>query len=165
MRGFANRGKQVPGSKENDSFAAPADSQDEPDAPPLTAEQAAQLRRQMPQVSPWAVVAGQAGVGLLAAVVAGAWSGNAAIGVSLGYGALAVAVPAAVMVRALHRGAGSWFLLWELVKIGLSVAFLAAAPVLVPGLSWLSLLAGVVLATKMYWVALAWSRRPSRTGD
>ena len=155
----------MPGTYKNDSFAEPADSQDKPDAPPLTAEQAAQLRRQMVQVSPWAIVAGQAGVGLLAAGVAGAWSGDVVIGLSLGYGALAVAVPAAVMARALSRGAGSWFLLWEMVKIGLTLALLVSAPVLVPGLSWLALLAGVVLATKMYWVALAWSRRPRRTGD
>ena len=31
--------------------------------------------------------------------------------------------------------------------------------------AWLALLAGVVLATKMYWVALAWTRRPRRTGN
>jgi ATP synthase protein I len=69
------------------------------------------------------------------------------------------------MARALSRGAGSLFLFWELVKIALSVAVLAAAPRLVHGLNWLALLAGVVLATKMYWVALAWSRRPRQTGN
>ncbi len=155
----------MPGSKQNDNIAAFADSQDDSPAPPLTAEQAQALRRQMPQVSPWAIVGGQVGAGLLAALAAGAWFGNPAIGGSLAYGALAVAVPAGLMARALSRGAGSWFLLWELVKLGLTVALLAASPKLVPGLNWLALLAGVVLATKMYWVALAWTRRPRRTGN
>ena len=164
--------QQMPSSKQDDNFAASAafdDPQDDPPAPPLTAEQARELRRRMPQVSPWAIVGGQVGVGLLAALAAGAWSGRWPIGWSLAYGALAVAIPAGLMARAMVRGsrsgAGAGFLLWELVKIGLTVALLAAAPKLVPGLNWLALLAGVVLATKMYWVALAWSRRPGRTGN
>ncbi len=112
-------------------------------------------------------------MGLLAALAAGAGFGFWPIGWSLAYGALAVAIPAGLMARALVRsgrhgdrqGGGAGFLLWELVKIGLTVALLAAAPKLVPELHWLALLAGVVLATKMYWVALAWSRRPRRTGN
>ena len=130
---------------------------------PQTAEQARHEREQIPQVSPWWIVGGQLAVGLLAASVAWAWSGNRALGLSLLYGSLAVAVPAGLYARALARGAGASFLLWELVKIGLTVALLAAAPKVVPGLSWLALLAGVILATKMYWVALAWVRRPRRT--
>jgi len=43
---------------------------------------------------------------------------------------------------------------WELVKIVLTVAMLAAAPRLVPGLSWLALLAGMVITMKTYWIAL-----------
>jgi ATP synthase protein I len=43
---------------------------------------------------------------------------------------------------------------WELVKIVLTVAALAAAPWVVPGLVWLALLAGMVLTLKMYWFAL-----------
>ena len=43
---------------------------------------------------------------------------------------------------------------WELVKIALTVAMLAAAPRLVPGLSWLALLAGMVVTMKTYWIAL-----------
>ena len=34
------------------------------------------------------------------------------------------------------------------------LAMLAAAPKLVPGLSWLALLAGLVVVMKTYWVAL-----------
>ncbi len=138
---------------------------EEAPASPLTAEQANELRGRMNQVSPWAIVGSQVGAGLLAAWAAGAWLGDFAIGWSLGYGALAVAVPAGVFARALRRGGGATILLWEWVKLGLTVALLLAAPRLVPGLNWLALLAGVVLATKMYWVALVFARRPRRTGN
>jgi ATP synthase protein I len=43
---------------------------------------------------------------------------------------------------------------WEIAKIVLTVALLAAAPRLVPDLSWLALLAGMVVTMKTYWVAL-----------
>ena len=43
---------------------------------------------------------------------------------------------------------------WELVKIALTVAMLAAAPRVVPGLSWLALLVGMVVTMKTYWIAL-----------
>ena len=132
---------------------------------PLSAEQARQLREQSPPISPWSIVGAQAAVGLVSALVAWAVTGDRGIAVSLLYGAWAVALPAALYARALARGVGAGFLWWELVKIGLTVAFLAAAPKLVSGLSWLGLLAGVILATKMYWVALAFTRRPRRTGN
>lgn len=67
-----------------------------------------------------------------------------------------------MFVRGVTRGsragpasvALSRFFAWELIKLALTVAFLAAAPWLVGGLSWLALLAGVVAAMQMYWVAL-----------
>ena len=43
------------------------------------------------------------------------------------------------------------FLFWEGVKILLSVAMLAAAPWILPGLSWIGLLIGMVLVLKVYW--------------
>lgn len=137
---------------------------------PLTAEQARQLRDAQPQLSPWWVVGAQGVVGLVSALVAAGVTAQAQVGWSLLYGALAVALPAALYARALARMAsrrryGAGFFVWELVKVGLTVALLAAAPRLVPGLDWLALLAGVVLATKMYWVALAFTRRPRRNGN
>lgn len=135
---------------------------------PLSAEQAQELRKRQPPVSPWRVVMGQVVVGLLAAGVAWAWTGQRSVGGSVAYGALAVAIPAALYARALARGAGAGagWMVWELIKIGLTVALLVAAPRLVSGLSWLGLLAGVILATKMYWVALAWWPRPAKeTGN
>jgi len=43
---------------------------------------------------------------------------------------------------------------WELVKIMLTVAMLAAAPKVVAHLSWLALLVGMVVTMKTYWIAL-----------
>jgi ATP synthase protein I len=141
--------------------------QEQPPVKPLSAEQARKLRERHPPVSPWWVVGGQVVVGLVAALVAWAITGRSAIGWSVGYGALAVAVPAAVFARgltgriaSLNAGAAAFgFMLWEMVKIALTVAMLMAAPRLVGNLSWPALLVGLVLAMKVYWVALAFAPR------
>lgn len=148
------------------------DDQDAAGAPraPLTAEEARLLRQRMPTLPACKVVLAQALAGLLVALVAGVVSGRPPVGWSVAYGALAVAVPAALFARVLARRAaagrfGAGVLVWELVKIALTVALLLAAPRLVPGLNWLGLLGGVIVATKMYWVALALMRRPRNNGD
>jgi ATP synthase protein I len=41
-----------------------------------------------------------------------------------------------------------------MVKLGVSVFLLVMAPRMVPGLSWVALLIGLVLTMKIYWVAL-----------
>ena len=46
------------------------------------------------------------------------------------------------------------FFVWEMVKLGVSVFLLVMAPRMVPGLSWVALLIGLVLTMKIYWVAL-----------
>lgn len=134
---------------------------------PLSAEEARRVREQNPPVSPWWVVAGQAGVGLVSALLAWAITGRHNVGWSVAYGALAVVVPAAVFARgltgrfsSLNAGAAAvGFLVWEMVKIALTLAMLALAPRLVAGLSWPALLVGLVLAMKVYWVALAFAPR------
>jgi ATP synthase protein I len=149
------------------SAPLPEDAQDPP-VSPLSAEEARRVREQNPPVSPWWVVVGQAGVGLVAALLAWAFTGKQNVGWSVAYGALAVLVPAAVFARGLTGkfssiNAGSaavGFLLWEMVKIALTFAMLVAAPGLVAGLSWPALLIGLVLAMKVYWVALAFAPRP-----
>ena len=132
------------------------------DFKPLTAQEAEQWRRRNPPVSVWKVVAGQAMVGLLVALVAWVWTGRAAVGWSAAYGALAVVAPAALFARGVLRRKASanpraamvGFFGWAIAEIVLTVALLAAAPGLVPELSWIALLAGMVIAMKMYWVAL-----------
>nr|WP_207794045.1 ATP synthase subunit I [Ramlibacter algicola] len=133
----------------------------------MDAEQARRLREQHPPVSPWWVVAGQAVVGLVAALVAWIATGRPSAGWSAGYGALSVMIPAAVFARgltgrfsSLNAGTAAFgFLVWEMVKIALTVAMLVAAPGLVRELSWPALLVGLVLAMKVYWVALAFAPR------
>lgn len=135
---------------------------------PLSAEEARRVREQNPPVSPWRVIAGQAGVGFVSAVLAWAITGKQNVGWSVAYGALAVLLPAAVFARGLTGKVSSLnagtaavgFLLWEMVKIALTIAMLLAAPRLVAGLSWPALLIGLVLAMKVYWVALAFGARP-----
>jgi ATP synthase protein I len=149
----------------------PEDTEEAPPIKPLTAEEARRLREQNPPVSPWWVVAGQAVVGLVTALAAWALTGRQNVGWSAGYGALAVVIPAAVFARgltgrfsSLNAGtAAVGFLLWEMVKVALTLAMLVAAPGLVPGLSWPALLVGLILAMKVYWVALAYAPKKSKT--
>lgn len=104
----------------------------------------------------------QVAVGLCVALLAGWVSGQAPVAWSAGYGALAVVLPAALFARGLvrqsaaaHPGAALvGLLVWELVKIALTVAMLFAAPRLIAQLSWLALVVGFVVTMKVYWVAM-----------
>ncbi|AOG22702.1 ATP synthase subunit I [Acidovorax sp. RAC01] len=135
---------------------------EESDFKPMTAQEAQEWRRRNPPISIWQVVAGQALVGVLVALAAWLLTGKASAGWSAGYGALAVVVPAGLFARGVlrqkakldPRAAMAGFFGWEIAKIVLTVALLAAAPRLVPDLSWLALLAGMVVTMKTYWVAL-----------
>ena len=137
----------------------------------LSADEARQLREQLPMVSPWRVVAWQVAVGVAVALAAGALTGRPDIGWSAGYGALAVVIPAVIFARgltgrfsSLNAGtAAVGFMAWEMVKLAASIALLAAAPRLVPGLSWPALLVGLVLTMKVYWVALAFKPAPRKS--
>lgn len=132
---------------------------------PLSRTEAQALREQHPTLSPWAVLAGQAGAGLMVGVVALLLTGEAGVGWSALYGAAAVVIPGAVFARGLTSkmslanpaAAVTGFFLWEMVKIGLTVAMLVAAPWVVLDLSWLAMVAGFVVTMKVYWLAL-WFR-------
>lgn len=129
---------------------------------PLTHEEAKKVRELNPPFSLWSVWAGQVGVGIVVAALAWLLTGQARMGWSAGYGALAVIIPAALFARGLSRqksavhgnAALAGFFVWEMVKIALTVAMLFAAPRLVEGLNWLALLAGFVVTMKVYWVAM-----------
>ena len=133
---------------------------------PLTAQQVQALRRTQPLLSVWRVVAAQLLVGLLVALASWGVSGKTSVGVSAGYGALAVVIPAALFARgltrrmnSLHAGAAVLgFFVWEVVKIALTVAMLALATRVIDELSWPAMLVGLVVTMKVYWVALAWRR-------
>jgi len=129
---------------------------------PLTREEAQAFRQQNPVISPWMVLAGQAAVGGLSAFAAWWVSGESAVGWSVMYGAMAVVIPGALFARGLlskvstinPASAVTGFFLWEMVKIGLVLAMLYAAPRLVKDLSWLAMLVGLVVTMKVVWLVL-----------
>ena len=110
-------------------------------------------------------------MGLLVALAAWGLTGRQNLGWSAGYGALAVVIPAAVFARgltgrfsSLNPGTAVFgFMLWEMVKMALTVAMLIAAPRLVTALSWPAMLVGMVVAMKVYWVALVFAPRRQET--
>ncbi|BEU94793.1 ATP synthase subunit I [Acidovorax sp. DW039] len=132
------------------------------DFKPLTAQEAEQWRRRNPSISPWRVVVGQALVGVVVALVAWLWTRDVRAGWSAAYGSLAVVIPAALFAFGVLRQKSAsrpglamlGFFGWEVAKIVLTIALLAAAPRLVSGLNWLALVAGLVITMKTYWVAL-----------
>lgn len=151
-----------------DPWLEDADDAGEPPPRRLTRDEVQALVANSPQtVSPWRVVAAQAGVGVLVALLAGAISARWSGFWSALYGAGAVVLPSALMAFGMLRGRTGMapsalvvrFMVWELVKIGLTVAMLAASIHVVQPLVWPALLVGLVFALKAYWVALLWRRR------
>ncbi|MDI9334709.1 MAG: ATP synthase subunit I [Cytophagales bacterium] len=132
----------------------------------LSREEAAVVKALNPPLSPWRVVAWQAMMVLLLMLLALAVTQKLAIVYSLAWGGLCVVIPSAVFARGLMSqttlmNAGSattGFFLWEVVKIGLTLAMLFAAPrvmqILRQDLSWLALLVGLIVTMKVYWLAL-----------
>jgi ATP synthase protein I len=143
------------------------DAWDDPPVRVLSRQEAQDLSARLKSVSPWRVVVVQAVVGLVVASLVGAVSGRWELFWSVLYGAGVVVVPAILMARGMTSrlslmspGAGAVsFMLWEFVKILVSIVMLAMAPKLVPDLSWPALLAGLVVGLKVYWVALLWRGR------
>jgi ATP synthase protein I len=115
------------------------------------------------------VVAAQAAVGCTVALAAWLWTGDRLVLASSLYGAAVVVVPGALMARGMSSrlssvsptaGAVS-FMLWEAVKIAVSVLMLMLAPSIVQPLSWPALLVGLVVCMQVYLLALLW-RRPAK---
>jgi ATP synthase protein I len=134
----------------------------------LTRQEAQALAARDPHgVSPWRVIAVQTAVGLAVALIAGLVTSRVEVFWSALYGAGVVVVPGALMARGMTSplssmspiGSAVSFMLWEGVKIALSVLLLILAVRIVQPLSWPALLAGLVVCIKVYWVALAWRRR------
>jgi ATP synthase protein I len=152
--------------------AGVADEALETEFKPLTADEAKAWRQSHPQSSPWRVLWLQAGVGTLVALLTAWVTGQAHLAASVAWGALAVVIPAIVFVRALSRQmrripSGSalvGLLVWELVKIILTVALLLVAPKVISDLNWFAFVAGFVVTMKVYWLAMAlgWMQRKSK---
>ena len=149
------------------STAQPSDTWEigaqDPDFKPLTREQATKWRSTQPGLSPWRVVWVQWLVGVILAALGGVVMQKASIAWSLLYGAAAAALPTALMAWGLTRSRLSRsmggqveavflnFVVWEGLKILLTVIFLWIAPRMVPGLNWLALVVGLVVVLKVYW--------------
>ena len=137
---------------------------------PLTREEADKLRQASPSISAWTVLAGQLATGVIVALVAAVITGRQSVGWSALYGALAVVIPGALFARGLtskvalmNPGAAvAGFFLWEMVKIGLTVAMLFAAPRVMTDLSWPAMLVGLVVTMKVVWLVLVLHARSNR---
>lgn len=132
----------------------------------LSAEQARALGARYRTLSPWVVVMVQAGAGLLVVALAGLIVGTRSAVLSALYGASTVVLPSALLARGITRARGLEaraaalnFMLWELLKMGVSVAMLAAAAWVVPEVSWPALLVAMLVCMKMNWLALLWQGR------
>ncbi len=134
----------------------------------LTRQEAQTLAAQQPTVSPWRVLVAQSLLGAATAVLLGLLWRDETVALSALYGAAVVVVPGLLMARGMtsrfsRMNAGTSavsFMLWEMVKIAVSVALLMLAPKFVQPLSWPALLAALVLCIKVYWLALLW--RPAK---
>jgi ATP synthase protein I len=152
-----------------------ADDGLESDFKPMTAEQAKAWRQRNPISSPWRVLGLQVLVGVFLALLTGWVSEQPHLAASVAWGAVAVVVPAVVFARALGRqmkrtqpgSALVGLMVWELVKIVLTVALLLAAPKVISDLNWLALVAGFVVTMKVYWLAMAlgWMQRKSKPSN
>jgi ATP synthase protein I len=133
---------------------------------PLSHEEAEAVKARIPRVSPWRVIAMQLAVGGVVAGLAWLFTQRLNVAWSSLYGTATVVVPGVLMARGMTSrlsgmspGVGAMsFMLWEMVKIGVSVVMLMLAPRIVPDLSWPALLVGLVVCMKVYWVALLWRR-------
>jgi ATP synthase protein I len=115
------------------------------------------------------VIAAQAAVGGVVALLAWLLGGGREHMWSALYGAVTAVVPGALMARGVTSRLSNLsptvsafsVMLWETVKIGATVVLLVAAPQVVRPLSWPALLAALAACVSMYWFALLWRGRKS----
>jgi ATP synthase protein I len=133
----------------------------------LTQQEAQALRAKERPVSPWRVVRLQAVVGVVVAALVWVIMGERSAGLSALYGAAVAVVPGALMARGMTSRFSSMspghsavsFMLWEMLKIAVSVAMLILAPQILQPLSWPVLLVTLLVCIKVYWFALLWRGR------
>jgi len=132
----------------------------------LNAAQAQALRERQPGWSAFQVVALQALCGLVFVATAELVSERSW---SVAYGVFAIVLPNALLARGMSRksasnnvlSAMSALLVWEMVKVALTLAMLFSAPWIVKNLSWPALMVGLVLTMKVHWLALAIQPKPT----
>jgi len=149
----------------------PDDSED--DSRPLSVEQARHWRSQQLAMPAWLLLVGQLAAGVVVALMLGLIWNSAVMAWSAAYGALAVVLPNAALMRGMAGARGRVrpeavmlrFFVWELVKIGLTVAILGGARRVLGELSWPALLTGLVLTMKVNWFFLAYGSRKNGLPD
>lgn len=129
-----------------------------PPVRPLTRSEAQVLVARHPSLSVWQALGLQAGFGVLVALVWGVLSQSPTAVWSALYGVAVVVVPGAFMARGVfgpraRRSAGGLFV-WEFLKLGLTGAMLALAPVWIQPLDWAAMLVTLVLSLKVIGVVL-----------
>lgn len=132
----------------------------------LNAAQAQALRERQPGWSAFQVVALQALCGLVFVATAELVSERSW---SVAYGVFAIVLPNALLARGMSRKSASYnvlsamsaLLVWEMVKVALTLAMLFGAPWIVKNLSWPALMVGLVLTMKVHWLALAIQPKPT----
>jgi ATP synthase protein I len=141
--------------------AAPEWDEEEPEPVKALGErEARELKARLPMLSPWRVLVLQCAVGLGVAALVGGVTASAVSFWSALYGMLAVVLPGLLLARGMTKrvdsavGAAAGFMLWEFLKIGASIALLAAASKAIPGVSWPALLIDLVVCIKVNWLAL-----------
>lgn len=146
---------------------------------PLTPEEAVLWRARQPVFSVWHLVGAQALVMLLVGGLSWLFTQRAPVAWSVLYGGLCVFLPTALMAHGLTSSAWSrWrrrsanpkagssvgaVFFWEGVKLVLALTMMWSAPQVVPDLSWLGLLLGLVVVLKVYWLVLLWRRLGGRS--
>ena len=147
----------------------------EEDFQALSADEARQWRlRQKPRPA-WHSVIWQAGVGLVAAIATGLLWHSLVLAQSVAFGAFAVVLPNVLLLRGMVGADVRWgpealllrLLVWELVKLVLTIAILYSANTVLGEMSWPALLAGLVVTMKANWLMLAFhsaNRSPESKG-
>ncbi len=142
------------------------DIDNRPEIRTLSKDEAAVVKASNPPLNPWRVVAWQLMASVMAGFLTFVFTQKWSVVCSVVWGGLSVVIPAAVFARGmmskatlLNAGtATGGFFLWELVKIGLTLAMLYAAPQVMArlgqDLSWPAMLVGLVVTMKAYWLAL-----------
>lgn len=152
-----------------------ADEVQPDDFKPLTREEALQWRARQSEQSVWQVVRWQIALMVLVCLVSALLTQQSTVVLSVAYGALCSLLPTLLMAYGLSTKAlARWFkafrpaaagvalagvFFWEGIKILLAITMLGLAPLLIADVSWLGLLAGLVVVLKAYWLAFLPGRR------
>jgi ATP synthase protein I len=144
------------------------------DFKPLTVDEARRWRSAQVSLSIWRVIAWQGAAVFVVGLLAYLMSGRLSVMWSAAYGGLAVLLPSAMMawgvtagrlsklLSVFAKGSLAALMFWEGIKVLLVVMLLSLAPVWVPELNWLALVAGLVLVLKVYWLAFYVQSRASK---